>query len=478
MSNENIQESSLRPNHSKPTLLLVDDDPIIAETMSYLLEDEFDVSIAQTRDEAKALLNTLENKPKLALVDLGLPPSPHSPEEGFALISELLAYDSRMKILVLSGQDERTNIQHALTLGAIDFIPKPCDADLLKTRLEHQLMLLEAEAHKARESSKVDMIGSSLAMQSLVAQIGQFADAPFPVLIEGDSGTGKELIAQLLHDESKRLTKPYYVINCAAFTKDLLEAQLFGHAKGAFTGAMKEHAGFFEETGEGTLFMDEIAELPLDLQAKLLRVLENGEFYRLGETRGRQSKARIVAATNKDMSVEVRSGRFRQDLYHRLSILTIKVPQLSERGDDRVALLEHFKRMYAGIVPPFTMDNSAMKCWLEYTFPGNVRELRNLVIRLGTKYPGQTVTSEEVLKEIESGENPNYSSQLGRGKREEVLRQIQMDDFLLDEFLLNLEKSYVSIALDHCNGNLTQSAKLLKMNRTTLYSRLEKLGLK
>lgn len=478
MSNENQEEHSLRIHQTKPTLLLVDDDPIIAETMSYLLEDEFAVSIAQTRDEAKELLNTLAEKPRLALVDLGLPPSPHSPDEGFALIPELLAYDSRMKILVLSGQDERANIQHALTLGAIDFIPKPCDADLLKTRLEHQLLLLEAEAHKASESPKVNMIGSSLAMQALSAQIGQFADAPFPVLIEGDSGTGKELIAQLLHDESKRMAKPYYVINCAAFTKDLLEAQLFGHAKGAFTGAMKEHAGFFEETGDGTLFMDEIAELPLDLQAKLLRVLENGEFYRLGETRARQSKARIVAATNKDMSVEVRSGRFRQDLYHRLSILTIKVPPLSERGDDRIALLNHFKRMYAGTVPPFSMHSSAMKCWLEYSFPGNVRELRNLVIRLGTKYPGQTVTREEVLKEIESGENPNYSAQFGKVKREEILQQIQADDFLLDDFLLNLEKSYVSIALDHCNGNLTQSAKLLKMNRTTLYSRLEKLGLK
>jgi DNA-binding NtrC family response regulator len=465
-------------NQAKPSLLLVDDDPIIADTLGFLLREDYDVTIASSRDEAKSRINTMPRAPMLALVDLGLPPVPHTPDEGFALIPELLARDSRMKILVLSGQDDRANIQHALTLGAIDFVPKPCDANLLRSRLSHQLLLLDAEVTEEKEATKAALVGNSSVMEILNAQIHQFADAPFPILIEGESGTGKELIAQMLHDVSQRANKPYYVINCAAFTKDLLEAQLFGHAKGAFTGAAKDHAGFFEETGDGTLFLDEIGELPLELQAKLLRVLENGEFYRLGETRSRMSRARIVTATNKDMAVEVRAGRFRQDLYHRLSILTVKVPALAERGEDRFLLLDHFQKVYAGTVPPFRMDESAIKCWRNYTFPGNVRELRNLVIRLGTKYPGQTVTEREVVGEMEMGERPDAFDRPPSATKGNLLEQILSDDFILEEYMQELEKEYVSTALNYCNGNLSKAAKLLKMNRTTLYSRLEKLGLR
>jgi DNA-binding NtrC family response regulator len=464
--------------NTKPALLLVDDDPIIADTLGLLLKDEYTVTTAQSRQEAKEKLNQLVRVPRLALVDLGLPPDPHSPKEGFALIPELLARDSKMKILVLSGQDARANIQHALTLGAIDFIPKPCDAELLKSRLGHQLLLLDAEVSEAEEAADSSLIGESPVMRILNEQIKQFADAPFPILIEGDSGTGKELVAQQLHDLSQRAKKPYYIINCAAFTKDLLEAQLFGHAKGAFTGAAKEHVGFFEEAGEGSLFLDEIGELPLELQAKLLRVLENGEFYRLGETKARQSRARIIAATNKDMSVEVRAGRFRHDLYHRLSILTVKIPVLADRGEDRFMLLEHFKKIYAGTVPPFQMDESAARCWGNYAFPGNVRELRNLVIRLGTKYPGQTVGERAVLAEVESVDTPVPAQAVAGTDQKNLLQQILNEAFLLEDFLLGLEKQYVVTALDHCDGNLSKAAKLLKMNRTTLYSRLEKLGLR
>lgn len=465
----------------KPALLLVDDDPIIADTLGLLLKGDYDVTIAQSRREAREKLNNATRMPYLALVDLGLPPEPHTPKEGFALIPELLARDSKMKILVLSGQDTRANIQHALTLGAIDFIPKPCDAELLKSRLAHQILLLEAEVgeNEEKKAAATPIIGESPVMKILNQQITQFADAPFPVLIEGDSGTGKELVAQELHVRSQRARKPYYVINCAAFTKDLLEAQLFGHAKGAFTGANKDHAGFFEESGDGTLFLDEIGELPLELQAKLLRVLENGEYYRLGETRSRLSRARIVAATNKDMALEVRTGRFRQDLYHRLSILTIKIPPLADRGDDRFLLLEHFKQVYAGTVPPFQLDEQAKHSWVGYAFPGNVRELRNIVIRLGTKYPGRTVTQREVLAEVESGEMPAAAKEtVSAPDQRGILQQILSDDFMLEGFLSELEKQYVTAALDHCNGNLSKAAKLLKMNRTTLYSRLEKLGIR
>ena len=474
-------------------LLLVDDDPIISHSMRLLLSNDYDVMVANSRAEAQQQFNESGSAPSLALVDLGLPPVPHTPDEGFALIRELLAQNSSMKILVLSGQDDRTNVQHALTLGAVDFIPKPCDAELLKSRLQHQVMLLDAELgetqamHTTKEPVQVpasastsdtavstSLVGESLAMQALNAQIQQFANAPFPVLIEGDSGTGKELIARELHVQSQREAEPYLVINCAAFTKDLLEAQLFGHTKGAFTGAAKEHAGFFEEAKEGTLFMDEIGDLPLELQAKLLRVLENGEYYRLGETKARQSNARIVAATNRNLVEEVREGRFRQDLYHRLSILSIKVPSLAERGQDRLHLLHFFQQFYTGTVSPFSLDDDARQVWLQYGFPGNVRELRNLVIRLGTKYPNQIVTPAQIQAEMEHDILPESQSDNAHSR----LQQIQQAHFALEQYLLDMERDFVTTALDHHHGNLSQAAKMLKMNRTTLYSRLDKLGLK
>ncbi len=461
-----------------PKLLLVDDDEIIAETLGMLLQNDYDITIAESREDARRKLATMQRKPQLALVDLGLPPETHTPNEGFALIPELLAHDSKMKILVLSGQDERANVQHAITLGAIDFVPKPCDAELLKTRLSHQVMLLESETSESKPSSEVELIGNSIAMDGLLAQIQQFASAPFPVLVEGESGTGKELVAKLLHEKSDRKEKPYFIINCAAFTKELLEAQLFGHTKGAFTGANKEHSGFFEEAAGGTLFMDEIGELPLELQAKLLRVLENGEFYRLGETKTRVSTARVVAATNKNMKEEVRNGHFRQDLYHRLSILTIKMPSLAERENDPLLLLEHFKGVYAGTVPPFSLDEHAQDMWSKYSFPGNVRELRNLVIRLGTKYPGQTVGTAQLAVEIETDEIANEVKALNVADNDSVLKQMQAADFDLEAYLLDVERQYVSVAMEQSKGNLSQTAKMLKLNRTTLYSRLDKLGLR
>ncbi|MBA3581439.1 MAG: sigma-54-dependent Fis family transcriptional regulator [Gammaproteobacteria bacterium] len=467
--------AQIKPKH-KPVLLLVDDDPLIAETMDYLLRGDYDVITAGDRESAREVVELSPRIPQLALVDLGLPPVQHSPDEGFALIPELLAHNSHMKILVLSGQDEHANIRHALTLGAVDFIPKPSDAALLKARLQHQLMLLEAE-NKNHIQPTNEWVGSSKVMQLLVQQIQQFSDAPFPVLIEGESGAGKELVAQRLHDAGQRAGKPYLIINCAAFTKDLLEAQLFGYAKGSFTGAARDHAGFFEEAGDGSLFLDEIGELPLELQAKLLRVLENGEFYRLGETRPRLSRARIIAATNKHMIDEVRAGRFRHDLYHRLSILTIKVPPLSVRGDDRFELLDYFRKVYAGSVPPFSLSEAAANVWRDYDFPGNVRELRNVVIRLGTKYPGQSITIEQMLGEVEMGEDVHHLPQLDLSE-DDILRVMDRDDFQLEHHLQKLEQQYVSVALRKADGNLSHASKLLKINRTTLYSRLQKLGLK
>jgi DNA-binding NtrC family response regulator len=458
-----------------PSLLLVDDDPLIGESLAFVLQDNFNVELVATREEVKRLLYTLPVLPNVALIDLGLPPNPHSPEEGFALVSELLNFNPLIKILILSGQDTQDNVRHALTLGAVDFIPKPCDIDLLKTRLNHQLMILGAEQHKPQENQKdCGLIGESMAIQTLRSQMQQFANSPFSVLVEGDSGTGKELIAQCLHKQSQRASEACLIVNCAAFTSELLEAQLFGHAKGAFTGANSARSGFFEEATNGSLILDEIGEMPLQLQSKLLRVLENGEYYRLGETQVRKSHARIIASTNRNLREEAKKGQFRGDLYHRLSVLTVKVPALCDREEDSLLLLKHFQKFYSDMGTLFQLDAEAREAWKNYSFPGNIRELRNIVIRLGVKYPNQLVTKAQLDDELEQA--PSNDTLYDSDSEQTILNQLNKGGFSLDEILLEWERRYINAALKISQSNLSQAARILGINRTTLYSKMQRLS--
>ena len=463
-------------NEHKPGLLLVDDDPLIAESLGFMLSQHYQVIAADSRKAVDEELTSRGQLPGIALVDLGLPPYPHKPDEGFELIRELIAKNPNAKILVLSGQDNDINIQHALTLGAVDFISKPADPDLLLTRLQHHERLQEIEL-KREARVEQNLVGNSVPLEAIRNQVQLFADSPFPVLIEGESGTGKEMIAKALHENSNRSNERYMVINCASIAPELLEAQLFGHRKGAFTGADTEHKGFFIEVGEGTLFLDEIGELPLELQSKLLRVLETGEFYRVGETGINLSNARIVTATNKRLSEEVSSGSFRADLYHRLSILHISMPPLRNRGEDKKLLLDHFQQMYADTVPPFSFDKEAKQLWNSYGFPGNVRELRNIVIRLGTKYPGSVVTREQLIEELEtqlSAETLNVTSPTLTD--DYIISQIESGELKLDDLLGDIESRCIRIALEKYNNNISKAAEALHVNRTTLYSRVQKLG--
>ncbi len=458
-----------------PSLLLVDDDHLISESLAFVLKGSFSVNVVATREETKRLLYTLPILPNLALIDLGLPPRPETPEEGFSLVRELLTFNPSMKILILSGQDKPENVRHALTLGAVDFIPKPCNMELLKARLTHQLMILDAERHQPQIKQKeCGLIGESPAMETLRAQVQQFANSPFSVLIQGESGTGKELVAQCLHLQSQRADLPCLTLNCAAFTIELLEAQLFGHAKGAFTGANVARTGFFEEASQGTLILDEIGEMPAALQAKLLRVLENGEYYRLGETKVRHSSARIIASTNRDLREAVRSNHFRADLYHRLSVLTIKIPPLCERSQDKMLLLKNFQDFYASMGTMFQFDEAAKQGWMEYSFPGNVRELRNIVIRLGAKYPNQVVTKAQLEEELETNFEAEQLSE--DDSNSSIVRQLQTGGFSLDEVLLDWERHYINAALKLSQGNLSQAARMLGINRTTLYSKMQRLS--
>ena len=452
---------------AKPGLLVVDDDPLITDTLAFALQADYAVHACDSRQHAIELLRQLRDAPPLALVDLGLPPAPHTPDEGFQLIADLLAHSPSMKIFVLSGQNDAANARHARALGAWEFVAKPSDPALLRRLLSRALELPAAEAP--------ELVGASPVLAKLKQQIAQFAGSPYPVLIEGESGSGKELVARNLHRLSPRSGRPYLTLNCAAISPTLVEPTLFGYVKGAFTGAASNKAGYFEDAQDGTLLLDEIGELPLELQAKLLRVLENGEYQRVGETQRRVSRCRVIAATNRDLRRDVKQGAFRADLYHRLSVFSLNVPPLREMEGDKLQLLEHFRRFYAAQsgMQPFELDDNATARWALYDFPGNVRELRNVVIRLTTKYSGQRVSVAELEPEFDLEALYPGSAVGGGAILEQAVRQLERSGaFNLDETLRAWERGYIEAALRLTRGNVSQAAKLLGVNRTTLYSRM------
>ncbi|MBX6393423.1 MAG: sigma-54-dependent Fis family transcriptional regulator, partial [Burkholderiales bacterium] len=334
-------------NNTKPGLLIVDDDPQIADTLAQALGNDFEPVLSDSRAQAINLLRQLREPPPLALVDLGLPPVPQRPDEGFRLITELLAHSPHIKILALTDQNDTVHARHARALGAFEFVAKPCEPEQLRKALTQALAFRRAEMSGSMAVEAGVLIGRSPAMQKLRSQISQYADSPFPALIEGESGSGKELVANALHRLSSRKDKPFLALNCAAIEPDQVEPALFGCVQGACPGAQTVRSGYLEDAADGTLFLDEVGELPPELQAKLLRVLENGEYQRMGETQRRYSRARIIAATNRDLRQEIRKGRFRADLYHRLSVFTVTVPPLREMDDDKLLLLEHFRAFYA-----------------------------------------------------------------------------------------------------------------------------------
>lgn len=466
---------------AKPLLLIVDDDPLICETLSFAFSARFDVLTSPTRPQAIALLQQLRQPPALALVDLGLPPLPHRPDEGFALIGDLLAHAPGIRIVVLSGQNDEENARHARTLGAVEFVGKPCDPGRLGTLFE-QALSFEAPSENTPSEG---LLGESPPMQRLKLQLAQYADLAFPVLIEGESGTGKDIVASHhLHRLTHRRDTPFLALNCAAISPTLLEPTLFGYARGAFTGAVAAKAGYFEDADGGTLFLDEIGELPLDLQPKLLRVLENGEFQRVGETQSRRSQARIIAATNRDLRQEVRLGRFRADLYHRLSVFTVAVPPVRETGEDRCLLLAHFRQRYANQAgsPPFRLTPEAEAAWLAYGFPGNVRELRNIVIRLTARHAGEAITVAQLHDEFDITDCPVTDPMPASGLAISDLEQIrasarkhleESSEINLDATLALWERGYIEAAIELSGGRMSQAARRLGINRTTLYNRME-----
>lgn len=456
-----------------PFLIIVDDDPLIRESLQFVLASEFRVKALDSRAAAVEWLRESGAHPDIALIDLGLPPTPSSPNEGFRLINDLLAHSPNIRILVLSGQNEESNARRARALGAIDLVPKPAPPDKLLEILKRTLKI------SADEQDSRLLLGDSPPMLKLRSQIDLYAASSFPTLIEGESGSGKERVASALHQLSPRAQLPFLALNCAAISASLVEPTLFGHAKGAFTGALASKSGYFEDAGEGTLFLDEIGELPPELQPKLLRVLENGEYQRVGETQTRKSRARIVAATNRDLKTEVRAGRFRADLYHRLSVFAIAVPPLRELGQDKLKLMEHYRTQIASQhgSAPFRLTADGQAAWLDYPFPGNIRELKNIVIRLLAKHSGYEIGRAELQAEFEpqAAEKGLFEA---AGDPAEFARQRLLGEpsFSLDRAMAEQEQHYLDAALGLSDGNISKAARLLGLSRSTLYSRLEVSG--
>jgi two-component system NtrC family response regulator len=446
----------------KTGLLIVDDDEDICTQMKWALRGDYEPLTAGDRAGALAAVTT--NHPAVTLLDLGLPPHPNSPEEGFAVLSEILALDPLAKVIVVSGQGDKQNALRAVGAGAYDFLCKPVDMDELRLVLQRCVYLAELEREYramqdgTRASVFEDMLGASPRMQAVFDLIRKVAPTSAPVLILGESGTGKEMVAQAIHRRSAQTGGPFVAINCNSIPENLLESELFGHEKGAFTGADRQRKGHIETAAGGTLFLDEIGELPASVQVKLLRFLQEKCFQRVGGRQEIQSDARVLAATNRNLQESVAGGKFREDLYFRLAVVVVKVPSLRERGDDILLVAKGFLNAY-GIEHAktnLTFAPDSLRALSLHRWTGNVRELQNRVRRAVIMADGKRVTARDLeLTDTLSALPPQT----------------------LKEARESVERGMVQDALRRHRGKITSAALELGISRPTLYELMEKLGI-
>ena len=448
---------------SKARLLVVDDDEELRTQMMWALGDDFDVVLAG--DRAEALLKLTEARPAVVTLDLGLPPRAAGVEEGFATLAAIQAAEPGTKVVVITGRDEREHALEAVSQGAYDYFHKPVDVDELKVVLRRALRLHALERENRELQRRLgsqgleDLVGTSGAMQQVFTVVRKLAPTDAAVLITGESGTGKELVARAIHRLGPRAEGPFVAINCGAIPENLLESELFGHEKGSFTGAHAQRKGRIELAHGGTLFLDEIGELPLALQVKLLRFLQEHKVQRVGGRQDLSVDVRVIAATNSDLKLAQREGRFRGDLYYRVAVVTVPLPPLRERGEDVFLLARVFLAREAAQVRR-TIGGFSAEAILAievHRWPGNVRELENRVRRAVVMADGSLVTPADLeLEGTGQDEGP------GRGLRE--LRE-------------GLERDAVRKALARNRGNVSQAANDLGVSRPTLYGLMERLGI-
>jgi len=444
----------------KPLILIVDDDEEIRTQLKWALTHDFEVLEAE--DRASALAVFAEKQPEVVLVDLGLPPHPGNPTEGFALLAELIAANSATRVVVITGQGEKENALRAIGEGAYDFFCKPVNVEELKVVIARAFHVgrLEREYQSVQKQFETQgfegMLGSSPPVQQVFTTVRKLDNADAPILILGESGTGKEVVALTIHRRSRRAKGPFIPINCGAIPETLIEAELFGHERGAFTGAHAQRPGRIESAEGGTLFLDEIGELPLALQVKLLRFLQEQQIERIGGRKPIQVDTRVIAATNVDLEKAMREGQFREDLFYRLAVVVIDLPPLRERENDVVILAEAFLKRFAAEQGKrkLRFSKEALQALQQYSWPGNVRELENRVKRSVIMSDETRVTPADLGLTVASTDAPMNL----REAREQV------------------EREMVNKVLRKHRGKITPAAAELGISRPTFYELMEKLG--
>lgn len=452
----------------KRRLLIIEDEKSVAKQLKWALGKEYGISIAADAASARRLLST-GNFP-VATLDLGLPPFPDDPREGFAILESLPHISPQTKVIVITGNAEEENAVKAVALGASDFCAKPLDLDIFRIILERTFRIQELEAanerlveRSCRAGGLCGMLGVSPAMERVFSLIQQAARTDYPVLITGSTGTGKEMAAKAIHELSPRADQPLVIINCGAIPENLIESELFGHEKGAFTGAVNRQIGKFEQADGGTVFLDEIGELPLSMQVKLLRVLQESTIERIGGRRTIKLDVRVIAATNVDLEQAVSDGDFRQDLFFRLNVFNVNLPDLKERPEDICLLAQYFLREESRALgrPRLNFSPDALSAMSSYAWPGNVRELQNVIRRAVGTTSGTVITAADlglIPKELQShveDEIPTLREARQAAEREVVLK-----------------------ALAVTGQNISKAAKILEVSRPTLHDLIKRLGIK
>ena len=454
--------------NQKNRILVVDDEEVVRDVLSTLLGAE-GYSRRSRGKRRPGARHGAGGDYRVVLLDLMMPDM-----DGLQVLESFQARESAPATIVLTAYASIEKAVRATKLGAFDFITKPFKNDeillAVKNAIEQHRLRDENERLKSslrQRFSYRNIIGKSVPMQQIFALISQIAPRRSTVLIQGESGTGKELVAKAIHAESTRADAPFVAINCGNIPSELLESELFGHVRGAFTGATSAKKGLFEVADGGTVFLDEVASISLEMQAKLLRVIQEREFRRLGGLENIKVDVRIIAATNSDLQAAVAAGTFRDDLYYRLNVIVIKLPPLRERSEDIPLLAEHFIRKYCeeNGRSLCAIDPAAMRTLMEYNWPGNVRELENVIERAVVLCPGNLITADLFPRNVTAARAPG-------------MRAFQQDHLPLKERVGNFEKSLILAALEKTDWNQKKAADILSVNPTTLSEKLKRLKIK
>ena len=451
-------------NEKMRSLLIVEDDPALQKQIKWSL-DKFESVTANDRESA--LVQMRRHSPAVVTMDLGLPPDADAVSEGFKLLEQILAVEPDTKVIVLTGQNDQANALRAVALGAYDFFAKPFEPELLNLTIDRAFRLfeLQRENRRLREFQQPDALAGLTTrdpeMLRICRTIEKVASSNATVLLLGESGTGKEVLARGLHQSSPRRAEKFVAINCAAIPENLLESELFGYERGAFTGAAKTTLGKIEVANGGTLMLDEIGDLPFSLQAKLLRFLQERTIERVGGRQEIPVDVRIVCATHQDLNALGKEGRFREDLYYRLAEIVVKIPPLRARVGDAALLAHAFVRRFAQEQNrgSLSLGEDAVRAIEAHTWPGNIRELENCIKRAVIMVDGNQLGADDV------GLSPPVLDDADNSLDLRVIRD-------------RAEKNAIIAAIARVNGNLVKAAEMLGVSRPTLYDLMHRLGLK